>query len=79
MICVFRAQDSIVWISSEVRILTLRQLHLFSRRLHGQRGQRRVLIGLAEVIRRPLVLEKDDGILADVVGELRARRERECV
>src|SRR6266487_2339158 len=52
---------------------------LFSRRLNRQRGERNKLVCLAEIIRRPLVLEQHDGILADVVGEARAGGERDRV
>jgi hypothetical protein len=55
------------------------RMTLIPHRLYRQRGQRHVLVRLAEIARRPVVGEQDDGVLSHVVGHARAGGQRERV
>lgn len=45
--------------------------------LQRQGGERSILVGLGEIVRRPFVLEKHDRVFADVVGNARASGQRQ--
>ena len=66
-------RDQFVMFVSPNPCLSVSIRGLFLGRLHWQRGERKVFVRLAKIIRRPLVLEKNHGIFADVVGDARTR------